>query len=758
MTQSQFISHAGKGNAKCFYTRTQGVCKPYTGTVCRRQLQGRNVFHNLTFLAGKKKPPPTTATTTTTQTTTAATTNTTDLLPLLLPLQGASSRPPLEGSTHEEILQELVEELQETGLMTTMQGTPDQFCLRPALELMCHHAFPDCLVEGEKEEEEEEGGGGGDAVAVVPLPICREHCLAVKELYCVRQWIEIEAKKKEDVYFKARGHFRLPDCDSLPSLWHSHTPCTHSDVHQPLVVEEVSDHCYKNRGRWYNGTVNMTASGLICQAWADNFPQQHERSPLVFPELVGAENFCRNPGSEEERPWCYTTVLEKRWEFCDISKCVGDATSQTGSEEEGQIKFSLVAIIIISIVSAAGVIIIAFFITITIVLIRRRISGGPLEYKSTVEDDVDAAIAQLPENAAYHQMKTATRLNPKLEGYEFPRNDIVFLRDIGQGAFGRVFKARIPASAATSGRFKPGESTLIAVKMLKEDASEDLQIDFEREASLMADFDHPNIVRLLGVCAMGKPMCLLFEYMSKGDLNDFLRLCSPDHYNLRLSRSQNHVVDLEDGLRVEVEPPPAEKDGRGGGEEEDERDDSPARLSTKEQLSVAQQVAAGMAYLAQRDYVHRDLATRNCLVTHNMAVKISDFGLARSVHSVEYYRGSEQDAIPIRWMPLEAILYNKFSTQSDVWSFGVVLWEIFAFALQPYYGLTHEEVVHYVKAGKVLEQPDRTPPAVYELMKDCWHRRPTDRPSFHTLYKTLGSMCENYAPEKKAGVNLKEVV
>ena len=338
-----------------------------------------------------------------------------------------------------------------------------------------------------------------------------------------------------------------------------------------------------------------------------------------------------------------------------------------------------------------GIIIIGLFVALCVNLIRRR-GSGRLGYKAAAKDDVDAAIARLPENAAYHQLRTSGKLNPKLEGYEFPRNDIVFLRDIGQGAFGRVFKAKVPGSCAVGGRIKTGESTLIAVKMLKEDASEDLQSDFEREASLMADFDHPNIVRLLGVCAVGKPMCLLFEFMSKGDLNEFLRLCSPEHFSLRIPRSRNHTIDLEDGLRVEVEVDEEEEvvAGDAGGDGEGEVT-SPARLNTSEQLYISQQVAGGMAYLAQRGYVHRDLATRNCLVGHDLVVKISDFGLARSVHSVDYYRGSEHDAIPIRWMPLEAILYNKFSTQSDVWSFGIVLWEIFSFALQPYYGRSRLE-------------------------------------------------------------------
>jgi len=122
---------------------------------------------------------------------------------------------------------------------------------------------------------------------------------------------------------------------------------------------------------------------------------------------------------------------------------------------------------------------------------------------------------KLPANQCYHQ--TGAQLNPALEKFEYPRNDIIYVRDIGQGAFGRVFQAKAP------GLISGEEFTMVAVKMLKEEASEDLQRDFEREASLLAGFDHPNIVRLLGVCAIGKPMCLLFEFMSRGDLSTYLR-------------------------------------------------------------------------------------------------------------------------------------------------------------------------------------------------------------------------------------------
>ena len=247
---------------------------------------------------------------------------------------------------------------------------------------------------------------------------------------------------------------------------------------------------------------------------------------------------------------------------------------------------------------------------------------------------------------------------------------------------------------------------MVAVKMLKDEASEELQVDFEREACLLAEFDHPNIVKLLGVCAVGRPMCLLFEYMGRGDLNEFLRSCSPSNYIVRS----------------------AEPDGATF------RD---VQLTHVDLVHISRQVAAGMVYLSDRKFVHRDLATRNCLINDEMVVKIADFGLSQKIYLQDYYKGDEHDAIPVRWMPLESILYNKYTIESDVWAFGVCLWEIFSFALQPYYGMTHEEVVKYIKEGHVLQCPENTPRSLYELMKQCWVRKPASRPGFREIHRTL---------------------
>lgn len=144
-----------------------------------------------------------------------------------------------------------------------------------------------------------------------------------------------------------------------------------------------------------------------------------------------------------------------------------------------------------------------------------------------------------------------------------------------------------------------------------------------------------------------------------------------------------------------------------------------------------------MVYLSQRKFVHRDLATRNCLISDDMVVKIADFGLSQKIYLQDYYKGSDRDAIPVRWMPLESILYNKYTPESDVWAFGVCLWEIFSYALQPYYGMTHEEVIKFLKEGNVLSSPESCPAPVYELMKQCWGQKPVDRPSFERVYQTL---------------------
>ncbi|XP_011809997.1 PREDICTED: muscle, skeletal receptor tyrosine-protein kinase isoform X2 [Colobus angolensis palliatus] len=469
------------------------------------------------------------------------------------------------------------------------------------------------------------------AAATISIAEWREYCLAVKELFCAKEWLAMEEKTHRGLYRSEMHLLMVPECSKLPSMHWDPTACA--------------------------------------------------RLPhLAFPPMTSSKPSVDIP----------------------------NLPSSSSSSFSVSPTYSMT--VIISIMSSF-----AIFVLLTITTLyccRRR-----KQWKNKKRESAAVTLTTLPSellldrlhpNPMYQRMPLL--LNPKLLSLEYPRNNIEYVRDIGEGAFGRVFQARAPGLLP----YEP--FTMVAVKMLKEEASADMQADFQREAALMAEFDNPNIVKLLGVCAVGKPMCLLFEYMAYGDLNEFLRSMSP-HTVCSLSHS-----DLS--MRAQVSSP------------------GPPPLSCAEQLCIARQVAAGMAYLSERKFVHRDLATRNCLVGEHMVVKIADFGLSRNIYSADYYKANENDAIPIRWMPPESIFYNRYTTESDVWAYGVVLWEIFSYGLQPYYGMAHEEVIYYVRDGNILSCPENCPVELYNLMRLCWSKLPADRPSFTSIHRILERMCE----------------
>ncbi|XP_064032498.1 muscle, skeletal receptor tyrosine-protein kinase isoform X4 [Pogoniulus pusillus] len=467
--------------------------------------------------------------------------------------------------------------------------------------------------------------GAAKAAATISVSEWRENCLAVKDLYCFKEWLSMEENSQKGIYKPGLMLLTLPECNRLPSLHQDPSACTHIPFFASLSLGT----------RKPNGDI-------------PNLPPPPPFSPTY---------------------------------------------SMT---------------VIISIISSFALVVI--FGIVTLVCCRRR-----KQWKNKKRESETPTLTALPSellldrlhpNPMYQRMPLL--LNPKLLSLEYPRNNIEYVRDIGEGAFGRVFQARAPGLLP----YEP--FTMVAVKMLKEEASADMQADFQREAALMAEFDNPNIVKLLGVCAVGKPMCLLFEYMAYGDLNEYLR-----------DRSPRNLCSLVHGsLDARLRLP------------------NPLALCCTSQLCIAKQVAAGMAYLSERKFVHRDLATRNCLVGENMVVKIADFGLSRNMYSADYYKANENDAIPIRWMPPESIFYNRYTTESDVWAYGVVLWEIFSYGMQPYYGMAHEEVIYYVRDGNVLSCPDNCPLELYNLMRLCWSKLPADRPSFASIHRILERMYE----------------
>ncbi|KAM4735160.1 high affinity nerve growth factor receptor [Anableps anableps] len=281
------------------------------------------------------------------------------------------------------------------------------------------------------------------------------------------------------------------------------------------------------------------------------------------------------------------------------------------------------------------------------------------------------------------------------------RQDIVLKWELGEGAFGKVYLAECANLSPDS------DKMLVAIKTLK-DANESTRQDFQREAELLTVLQHQHIVRFYGVCTDGEPLAMVFEYMRHGDLNRFLRAHGPDARILEESKM-----------------PPL------------------GQLTLPQMLHIAAQIASGMVYLASLHFVHRDLATRNCLVGEGLVVKIGDFGMSRDIYSTDYYRVGGRTMLPIRWMPPESIMYRKFTTESDIWSFGVVLWEIFTYGKQPWYQLSNSEAIECITQGRELERPRTCPKEVYLLMQGCWQREPQQRMVIKEIHSRLLELVKN---------------
>ncbi|KAJ8397526.1 hypothetical protein AAFF_G00438020 [Aldrovandia affinis] len=419
---------------------------------------------------------------------------------------------------------------------------------------------------------------------------------------------------------------------------------------------------------------------------------------------------------------------------CNSLGC--DSTSATLDVEGAEEKTNVELIVPI------GSVVIAMFFWLLIVFVirsRKRPSRGELKtgYLSIIVDSEDMPMDEHCERLTYDPNK-----------WEFPRDRLKLGEPLGRGAFGQVVEA------AAFGIEKAATCTTVAVKMLKEGATSSEYRALMSELKILIHIGHHlNVVNLLGACTKpGAPLMVIVEYCKHGNLSSYLKSQRGVYTPFKRKPPMAEEEDLSDGDL-----------GLGASSHLDtcfSKDTSPALLEPESEatdtdiltmedlICYSFQVAKGMEFLSSRKCIHRDLAARNILLSENSVVKICDFGLARDVYKDPDYVRKGDARLPLKWMAPETIFDRVYTTQSDVWSFGVLLWEIFSLGASPYPGVGIDEAFcRRLKEGTRMRAPEYASPEIYQTMLDCWLDRPTDRPTFTELVEHLGNLLQASAQQ-----------
>nr|KAF7412882.1 hypothetical protein H0235_012733 [Vespula pensylvanica] len=268
------------------------------------------------------------------------------------------------------------------------------------------------------------------------------------------------------------------------------------------------------------------------------------------------------------------------------------------------------------------------------------------------------------------------------ERWELNNDDVILLEKIGRGNFGDVYKAQLKTC-----------KTDVAVKTCKVTLPDEQKRKFLQEGRILKQYDHPNIVKLIGICVQKQPIMIVMELVPGGSLLTYLRK-------------------------------------------------NASSITQREQLRMCKDAAAGMRYLESKYCIHRDLAARNCLVGYESIVKISDFGMSREEE--EYIVSDGMKQIPIKWTAPEALNFGKYTSLCDVWSYGVLMWEIFSKGGNPYSGMSNSQAREKIDAGYRMPAPENTPDEIYRLMLRCWEYEPEKRPHFDQIYTVVETLSQAY--------------
>ncbi|CAO4379935.1 unnamed protein product [Caenorhabditis nigoni] len=314
--------------------------------------------------------------------------------------------------------------------------------------------------------------------------------------------------------------------------------------------------------------------------------------------------------------------------------------------------------------------------------------------------------------------------------WEIERRNLIIHNDkkLGSGAFGAVYLGKLigkslahkDANSPLGINLMRAENCQVAVKMLPEYADEMSKHEFLREIALMKTLGyHERLVNMLACVTESEPLCLVVEYCDNGDLLQFLR------------ERCKYMMKLDD-LGINYHDPP-----------ENDNYDTNMIVTLKQLLQFAVQISYGLEYLSQKGFVHRDVAARNVLVHEGTACKIGDFGLCRYIYADQSQYKSKGGKLPLKWMSPEAIRHYEFSIKSDVWSFGILLFEVITLGGSPYPGMPPEDVLPHLESGGRIEKPDNCPENFYDVMIQCWSADPEERIEFSDIRMQLATQLED---------------
>uniref|UniRef100_A0A8C9W5X7 Vascular endothelial growth factor receptor 3 n=1 Tax=Scleropages formosus TaxID=113540 RepID=A0A8C9W5X7_SCLFO len=335
--------------------------------------------------------------------------------------------------------------------------------------------------------------------------------------------------------------------------------------------------------------------------------------------------------------------------------------------------------------------------------------------------------------------------------WEFPRDRLRLGKVLGHGAFGKVMEA------SAFGIDKTSSLATVAVKMLKEGATASEHKALMSELKILIHIgNHLNVVNLLGACTKPNgPLMVIVEYCKYGNLSNYLRTKREFFlpYRDRSPKTRNQVRRMMEAVQVDQRDHgpsvscPFPQNGTHCKQEKGQlgmEDLWKTPLTVEDLICYSFQVARGMEFLASRKCIHRDLAARNILLSENNVVKICDFGLARDIYKDPDYVRKGNARLPLKWMAPESIFDKVYTSQSDVWSFGVLLWEIFSLGASPYPGVQiDEDFCRRLKDGTRMRAPENASPEIYRIMLVCWQGEPRERPTFPALVEILGDLLQD---------------